>query len=1296
MKNIFKKSFISLIVSLSFFVLPTLAVTITVDDLGDDVATGNGDTNCNLREAIYAAVTDTAVDSCVAGSGDDTVEFSAALVFPGTITLTKGELQLYGNNGNITITGPGSGMLTIDANSLSRVFTIGEEWGVDLIDVIISGVTVANGNSSNNAGGCMNLPANGGVGTKYTLHANDIIVRNCSSGTANGGGIAISQSGADAGELYLTNSRLESNTSGNFGAGIYGANDTVIDIRNSELKLNVSTSDGGGIYSSVGETVTILNSVIDSNVSNGSAGAGIASKSAITDIRSSSIINNQLNGGFCEGGGVFIGDNGLGNAALNEFVFIDNIVKGNSTTGGSCEGGGVYTRSGSGFISNNEISGNTTTSDGGGLKIYKGSVLVMNNTISANSAGRDGGGVKERGPDALVYLIHNTIRDNSAGRDGGGIISESILHFFHNIISQNTAVVAGQDLQSWDAAGMHISHGYNFIENLDSFPMTAVPGDNFGSTASPLTDGLSPLADNGGQSSPVNTPKTHAVSGGSSPFIYEYIPIATCNDVFNPANYGSGGSVVDTDTADFTATITALFTTIIPEDQRHFTRPSGVGCEVGAFELGAYDFGDAPDLYSTLSASTGAYHTIDPTLLLGVNVDNDNDGQPGVNANGDDLNGSTPDDEDGIVFPAITEGTMATIPVTVVNTTGVNAYIQAWIDFNNDGDFSDAGEQVATDLAANASGVINISVTPPAGSNGNRYARFRITQTNGLGSNGDGGIGEVEDYLITINAPIVIDLNLTKTVDNTAPTVGTNVVYTVTARNSGPSTATGVTVQDLLPACLTYVSDVPSQGLYNSVSGTWTVGTLLLAQTETLTITATANTTGVCSNVAQVSAAAETDTDSTPGNNVLSEDDQDSADITAASSGGGSGGGGGSGCGSGGGARITPDTGDGDNSSNSTPPATPKEEEQIKEELKEIVFEIIDLQREKNDLLFTKIFPKTGMISERLSQRYKAVSPFKDLDINNKYFEATVILYLQNIVEGYPDGTVKPNELINRVEVLKLLLTAKEVSLQADYGAKFPDTKEGEWYQPYLNYAYANKIVSGYENGDFGPEDNTSFAQIYKMAANIFGIDMSEKSGSNIHWGKAYMDALKSKNLIPEEFYNVEILDKKITRAEMFEIIYRIIIMKDSGSEEFIDHITMSIPSLNIKDIGVNRTVLSTSAIWLADLIDNVGFYEKLRTGKSSQIVIFGHSSKYVWDTNSYGTVFRPLIKGLNVGNSVKISYNGKLTEYEITKRELVQEDQIEYLNNDNSDLIIFTCDNNISMRWVFSAKKVDSVDYRF
>ncbi|MBV7530548.1 gliding motility-associated C-terminal domain-containing protein [Chitinophaga sp. sic0106] len=114
----------------------------------------------------------------------------------------------------------------------------------------------------------------------------------------------------------------------------------------------------------------------------------------------------------------------------------------------------------------------------------------------------------------------------------------------------------------------------------------------------------------------------------------------------------------------------------------------------------------------------------------------------------------------------------------------------------------------------------------------------------------------------TPNITQVADLQLFKGVDNSTPEVGTNVTFTLTAVNRGPSLGTSVVLTDILPSGYTFVSS--NTPLTN---GKWNIGNLATNQTNTLTITARVNPTGDYLNMANLKGA---ETDPVPANNDAS------------------------------------------------------------------------------------------------------------------------------------------------------------------------------------------------------------------------------------------------------------------------------------------------------------------------------------------------------------------------------------------------------------------------------------------
>src|SRR6476646_6442344 len=123
--------------------------------------------------------------------------------------------------------------------------------------------------------------------------------------------------------------------------------------------------------------------------------------------------------------------------------------------------------------------------------------------------------------------------------------------------------------------------------------------------------------------------------------------------------------------------------------------------------------------------------------------------------------------------------------------------------------------------------------------------------------------------LIAPNAAAAATANMAvaKSVDNPVPNVGDTVTFTVTVTNNGPDTATGVSMQDTLPAGLSFVSANPSQGAYDPSGGTWTVGTVTPSTAQTLQIRARVTSPNAQTNTATVTADQG---DLEPGDNTAS------------------------------------------------------------------------------------------------------------------------------------------------------------------------------------------------------------------------------------------------------------------------------------------------------------------------------------------------------------------------------------------------------------------------------------------
>ncbi|MBU2867515.1 GEVED domain-containing protein [Pacificibacter marinus] len=159
--------------------------------------------------------------------------------------------------------------------------------------------------------------------------------------------------------------------------------------------------------------------------------------------------------------------------------------------------------------------------------------------------------------------------------------------------------------------------------------------------------------------------------------------------------------------------------------------------------------GPAPN--GSASARYGSpTHLIYDTLFMGfAPPDEDTSSRASVDALGDDESGL--DDEDGVELPIFAAGQTSEIEITLSETGGEAGYLQGWIDWNGDGEFSDT-EQIARDLMLAGGGVLSLSVTvPDPAFVGGSFARFRWSTLAGLNATEPAPDGEVEDYSVTVN-----------------------------------------------------------------------------------------------------------------------------------------------------------------------------------------------------------------------------------------------------------------------------------------------------------------------------------------------------------------------------------------------------------------------------------------------------------------------------------------------------------------------------------------------------------------
>ncbi len=164
-------------------------------------------------------------------------------------------------------------------------------------------------------------------------------------------------------------------------------------------------------------------------------------------------------------------------------------------------------------------------------------------------------------------------------------------------------------------------------------------------------------------------------------------------------------------------------------------------------------------------------------------------------------------------------------------------------------------------------------------------------------------------------------------------------------------------------------------------------------------------------------------------------------------------------------------------------------------------------------------------LTEDLSPRV----PFPDV-AGQEYEEAIEFVYLRGVVDGYPDGTYKPDKQINRAEFTKIIVEAVYPG-QATGSNCFPDVKE-EWFAPYVCFAAEKGIIDGYPDGTFRPADYVNYVESLKIIMEAFGFEAVEDGAA---WYAPYLEEAKAWGIHIQGSENAEL----ISRGKMAELIMR-------------------------------------------------------------------------------------------------------------------------------------------------------------
>ena len=194
-----------------------------------------------------------------------------------------------------------------------------------------------------------------------------------------------------------------------------------------------------------------------------------------------------------------------------------------------------------------------------------------------------------------------------------------------------------------------------------------------------------------------------------------------------------------------------------------------------------------------------------------------------------------------------------------------------------------------------------------------------------------------------------------------------------------------------------------------------------------------------------------------------------------------------------------------------------------------------------------------AIVGESEAIYIEPIQVFGDVQKNHPNYDAIKYLEEYNIINGYPDGTFKPENTVNRAEALKMLMTAFDIAAGPGDQLPFSDTDDGAWYASALATALEEGIVKGYDDGTFKPGNTVNKAEYLKMLFLTNGIQPNEDLSGNPYadvprnaWYAPYAYLTNKQNLLDVSGNRLQ-ADKGMTRGDVAETIYRMLYIKDNN-----------------------------------------------------------------------------------------------------------------------------------------------------
>jgi hypothetical protein len=185
---------------------------------------------------------------------------------------------------------------------------------------------------------------------------------------------------------------------------------------------------------------------------------------------------------------------------------------------------------------------------------------------------------------------------------------------------------------------------------------------------------------------------------------------------------------------------------------------------------------------------------------------------------------------------------------------------------------------------------------------------------------------------------------------------------------------------------------------------------------------------------------------------------------------------------------------------------------------------------------------------------------FSDVPRSHPHYVGITYLDQSDVISGYEDGTFKPQNPINRAEVLKIILNGSGIGGAEQFQAYFPDVGQEQWFAPFVVKAKDLGIVKGNESdGTFTPARQVNLAEFLKMLLATNQIDVSSFADKQLvnnvtpeMWFAPYVNYATAIGIVsPDQEGNLD-AGRPLNRGEVANMMYLLNLLLKGQDTQFL------------------------------------------------------------------------------------------------------------------------------------------------